>query len=142
MPPKKPTPPSTYLRLKHARTTILLLASPITPLSTLVADLLSALQERYPHGLPILTTTTRRDPVTSRAAGVSSTSDAEDEDEDGEGNDEMEVVVVETLTPLPESVEEIELAVPNDAYDPAAGWREIDWVEEGGEGMKGVGVAE
>ncbi|OBT49639.1 hypothetical protein VE04_10143, partial [Pseudogymnoascus sp. 24MN13] len=82
MPPKKPTPPSTYLRLKHARTTILLLASPITPVSTLVADLLSALQERYPHGLPILTTTTRRAPVTYRAAAASRSPHAEDEDED------------------------------------------------------------
>ncbi|KFY48722.1 hypothetical protein V496_10236, partial [Pseudogymnoascus sp. VKM F-4515 (FW-2607)] len=59
MPPRKITtdPPSTYLRLKHARTTILLLTSPTTPLSVLVSELLTALRERYPDGLPSLSTT-------------------------------------------------------------------------------------
>ncbi|OBT72160.1 hypothetical protein VF21_08769 [Pseudogymnoascus sp. 05NY08] len=123
MPPRKITidHATTYLRLKHARTTILLLTTPLRPLSALVSELLSALRERFPDGLPSLTTSGGDD----------------DDDED------MEITVEETLTPLPDSAKDLELAVPNDPYDPAAGWREIDWAGEEGEGgMKGCGVGE
>ncbi|OBT87444.1 hypothetical protein VE02_04677 [Pseudogymnoascus sp. 03VT05] len=122
MPPRKITidHATTYLRLKHARTTILLLTTPLRPLSALVSELLSALRERFPDGLPSLTT-----------------SGGDDEDED------MEITVEETLTPLPDSSKDLELAVPNDPYDTTAGWREIDWAGEEGEGgMKGAGVME
>ncbi|OBT43406.1 hypothetical protein VE00_05711 [Pseudogymnoascus sp. WSF 3629] len=135
MPPRKITtdPPSTYLRLKHARTTILLLTTPLRPLSALVSELLSALRERYPDGLPSLSA--------SPAAGTSPGSN--DGDDDDDDDDEMEILIQETLTPLPKSTKEIELAVQNDPYDPAAGWREIEWDGEEGEGgMKGCGVGE
>lgn len=46
------------------------------------------------------------------------------------------------MLPIPTTADEIELAVPADAYDTSAGWRAINWVEEGEGGLKGVGVPE
>lgn len=40
------------LRFKHSRVTVLLLVDPLTPISSLKIELLEALRERYPLGLP------------------------------------------------------------------------------------------
>jgi hypothetical protein len=39
------------LRFKHGKITILLLAAPLTPFTTIIDDLLTILRERYPLGL-------------------------------------------------------------------------------------------
>ena len=51
MAPTKPTPTSLTLFLKLNRTTIVLPATPISSLSALKSQLLSALQSRYPDGI-------------------------------------------------------------------------------------------
>ncbi|CZT03022.1 uncharacterized protein RAG0_09918 [Rhynchosporium agropyri] len=46
------TPSSWTLLFKHSKITILLLIEPLTPLPTILTELLTSLHERYPSGLP------------------------------------------------------------------------------------------
>jgi hypothetical protein len=48
-----PSPTSWTLRFKRGKHTILLLAEPLTPFSSIKIDLLNILRERYPSGLSL-----------------------------------------------------------------------------------------
>lgn len=50
--PDAPDPTAYTLRFKHGRLTILILAAPLTPFTTIISTLLTTLKERYPSGLP------------------------------------------------------------------------------------------
>lgn len=92
------------IRFKHGRHTILLLAEPLTPFSQLKADLIEALNEVYPTGLP------KDDSPTPEK--------------------------------IPESITDIALGAPVDAYDPSKGWAEFDTTSDAGnkESPKSLGL--
>jgi hypothetical protein len=87
--PIRADPSTYYLRFKHGRSTTLIFADPTTPIREALLELLSALQEIHPDGLPITNS---------------------------------------TLTlPIPDKADDVRIALPNDEYDPAQGYTEVEW---------------
>lgn len=94
------------LRFKHGRITVLLLTEALTPLSILKIELLDALRERYPAGLPNPTQSAKNQ----------------------YGFNEY--------IPIPDNAEDVVLAVPLDVYDVEKGWRQLSGAGNDALGLK------
>jgi ribosomal protein L12E/L44/L45/RPP1/RPP2 len=90
------SPTNWTLRFKHGRLTILLFTEALTPLSTLKTELLDALRERYPSGLP------------NPAHGA-----------------KIQLGLDEYI-PIPDDIKDVALAVPVDNHDISKGWKALD----------------
>ena len=90
------SPTNWTLRFKHGRLTILLFTEALTPLSTLKSELLDALHERYPSGLP------------NPAHGA------------------KKQLGLDEYIPIPDDIKDVALAVPVDNHDISKGWKALD----------------
>ncbi|KAI9648191.1 hypothetical protein NHQ30_002823 [Ciborinia camelliae] len=119
MPPKKssttlgdpPTNPTHLtLLLKHTSHTVLLLVPSKQTFTEIIDTLLTVLRERYPDGLSAMPSSSSSPPPRTSTTTLSSTT----------------TTLTDAKIPLPDSVQDIALAVPIDEYEPQNGWTELE----------------
>lgn len=105
MSPTEPNPHTLTLRLKHHKTTILILADPLKPFLDIKTELLRGLLQRYPDGsLSASSTSSSSSGSLSLSSPTSHASHS---------------------LAIPSDPSRVQLAKPTDPHDPAKGWTRL-----------------